>query len=747
MRRNRVWNRWGAEILVYSAAYRGFFWGITVIASRMMGLVAGGILVAGLFLAQGAADAQAAPAAAAPATPTTAANAAAKRLLTVDDYFRFKEVDDPQVSPDGKWVSYTVKTANLKDDKNNERIWMVPASGGTAMALTAEKSSSSHGRWSPDGKYLAFLSARGGGKDEDADEAKSQVWILNLLGGEGQQLTDTTQEVKDFRWSPAGDRLALVLQDPSPEEIEAAKHKDDSKAKAKPRPWVIDRLHFKEDEAGYLNRRRSHVYVFTLADKKVTQITSGDYDDEGPAWSPDGTKIAFASNRSAPDPDLNFNTDIWVADAGNTDRGKTLVQVTTNEGAEESPAWSPDGKWIAYTTQLEPKLFDYSTIQIAVSPAGGGEAKILTRKLDRNSTIPKFSADGKWIYFIADDDGTQNLLRVPAAGGEIERPIGGRRMVQAYALGKDGSVAATVADLTQLAEVYDLPAGSSELKRLTTTNDAVMAELRLPEVEYVHFKSKDGTLVAGYLYKPVGYEAGKKYPTILRPHGGPVWAYYAEFHFDANLFAANGYAVLTPNPRGSSGYGLDYAKAIFADWGHKDFEDDMAMVDYAVAQGIADPDKLGVGGWSYGGISTNFIIAQTTRFKAAISGAGEFLYVTNWGHDLYSRGWEYELGLPWENRAVWEKLSPFNRVTAIKTPTMIMGGDADGNVPVINGEQMYQSLRRLGVPTVLVVYPGEFHEFTRPTFIKDRYERDLYWYGHWVKGEGPEMPPAEKEAD
>jgi dipeptidyl aminopeptidase/acylaminoacyl peptidase len=669
----------------------------------------------------------------------------AKRVLSVDDYFRLKELDDPQVSPDAHWVAYTVKTANLKEDKNDERIWMVPAAGGAAIPLTAEKSSSSRPRWSPDGKYLAFLSARGVGKD-DGEEGNAQVWILNREGGEAQQLTDTAQEVKSFEWSPASDRLVLELRDASPDEIEAAKHKDDSKAKPKPRPWVIDRLHFKEDEPGYLSRRRTHLYVFAMADHKLTQITSGDYDDSGAAWSPDGTRIAFASNRTAPDPDLNFNEDIWVVEASNTDRGKSLVQVTTNEGPEDAPAWSPDGKWIAYTTQLEPKFFDYSTIQIAVSPAAGGEAKVLTRSLDRNSTVPKFSADGKWIYFIADDDGTQNLLRVPARGGTIERPIGGRKMVEAYSLGKDGSAAATVGELTHPAELYDLPAGE-ELKKLTTTNDAVMAELRLPEVEYVHFKSKDGTTVAGYLYKPVGYQAGVKYPTILRPHGGPVWAYYAEFQFDAQLFAANGYAVLTPNPRGSSGYGLDYAKAIFADWGHKDFEDDMAMVDYAVAQGIADPDKVGVGGWSYGGISTNFIITQTTRFKAAISGAGEFLYITNWGHDLYSRSWEYELGLPWENRALWEKLSPFNRVTTIKTPTMIMGGDADGNVPLINGEQMYQSLRRLGVPTLLVVYPGEFHEFTRPTFIKDRYERYLYWYGHYVKGVGPAIPPEDVAAD
>jgi dipeptidyl aminopeptidase/acylaminoacyl peptidase len=673
-------------------------------------------------------------------------SATGKRTLTVNDYFRIKELGDPQLSPDGKWVAYTVKTANLKDDKNYERIWMVSVSGENPIALTVDGVASSHPRWSPDGKTLAFISARGGEASDEDDSGKKQVWLLNREGGEAQRLTDTIQDVQSFAWSPSSDRLVLLLQDPSPAEIEAAHDKaKDVKAKPKPRPWVIDRLHFKEDELGYLDRRRTHLYVFNIADHRQTQITSGDYDDSDPAWSPDGSKIAFASNRTA-EPDLNYNADIWTVDAGNADQGKSLVHVTTGPGSEAAPAWSPDGKWIAFTTQLNPKLFQYATFHIAVAAATGGEAKVLTLALDRNSTVPRFSTDGKWIYFIADDDGTQNLLRVPAIGGQIQRPIGGRKMVESYSLSKDGAVAAVIGELTHPAELYYLP-GEGELQKLTTANDALMAELHLPDVEYVHFKSKDGTTVAGYLYKPPDYQPGARYPTILKPHGGPVWAYYAEFNFDPQLFAANGYVVLTPNPRGSSGYGQDYCKAIFADWGNKDFADDMAMVDYAVAQGITDPDKLGVGGWSYGGISTNFIISQTTRFKAAISGAGEFLYITNWGHDLYSRDWEYELGLPWENRALWEKLSPFNRVTEIITPTLIMGGDVDGNVPVVNGEQMYQSLRRLGVPTLLVVYPGEFHEFSRPSFIKDRYERYLDWYGHYVKGEGPAIPPEIKSAD
>ncbi len=222
-----------------------------------------------------------------PAVGTTSGSpVAGGRVLSVDDYFRIKEVGDPQISPDGKWVAYTVETTNLKEDKDRRRIWMVPTRGGAAIALTDENESSSHPRWSPDGKYIAFLSAReGGGGDDDEEKGKKQVWILNREGGEAQQLTDTIQDVDSFAWAPGSDRMVLVLQDPTPEEIEAAENKSkDSKAKAKPRPWVIDRLHFKEDEIGYLDRRRTPLYVFTIADHKQRQITAGDYDDSEPAW-------------------------------------------------------------------------------------------------------------------------------------------------------------------------------------------------------------------------------------------------------------------------------------------------------------------------------------------------------------------------------------------------------------------------------------------------------------------------------
>jgi dipeptidyl aminopeptidase/acylaminoacyl peptidase len=710
--------------------------------SRSLALPVCAFVLASYFLAQFAV-AQSAP-----------STASAPRAITVDDVFEIHDVRDPQISDDGKWLAYTVSIPSLKEDKTETRIWMAPSGGGEALVMTAEKVSSSHPRWSPDGKYLAFLSKR--------EEGKTQVWLLNRMGGEAQRLTDTVQDVDDFAWSPDSRRLVLVLRDPTPEELEEAKTKEkdkpgssdkdkdkDKDAKPKkpktPPPFVVDRYRFKTDTVGYLDRRRTHLYVFDVATKTAVQVTSGDFDDAEPAWSPDGKQLAFRSNRSTPDPDRTYDSNIWVVAADNSDKGAHLTQVTTNPGSDAAPSWSPDGRWITYVTQLDPKLLVYATHHVAVSPATGGEAKVLTQAFDRMSRSPHFSPDGKFVYFLTDDDGSENLCRVPAAGGEVTRPIAGRIVVSNYSVAKSGEIAALITTMDRPAELYTMLNGAPGAKftRITHVSDDFVAKIRTVTPEYVKFKSKDGTTVAGYLYKPLDYVAGKKYPTLLHPHGGPVGAYYGDFNHFSQLFAANGYVVLEPNPRGSSGYGQDFCKAIFADWGDKDYQDDIGMVDYAIAQGVADPDKLAVAGWSYGGISTDFIIAQTTRFKAAVSGAGTAFLASFYGHDQYILDYDVELGHPWENREVWDKVSPYYRVANITTPTLFMGGDVDWNVPILGGEQMYQALKSLGRETELVVYPGEFHGLRTPSHIKDRLERHLSWFAHYVKADGsPARPPA-----
>jgi dipeptidyl aminopeptidase/acylaminoacyl peptidase len=665
----------------------------------------------------------------------------APRSITIDDFFQIRDVSQPEISPDGQWIAYAVRTRMLKEDKNEQRLWMISTHGGDAIPLTAEGVTSVHPRWSPDGKYISFLSARDGGKN--------QVWLLDRRGGEAVRLTETILGVDDFEWSPDSARLVLILRDPKPEDLEAAKNKEKPAPATPPKPktpppFVIDRLQFKRDTVGYLDRRRTHLYVFDVTAKTTTQITSGDFDDNEPAWSPDGKSLAFSSNRTS-DPDANYDVNIWVVAADNTDKGAHLKQVTTNPGPDTAPTWSPDGKWIAYVAELDLHLFYYNTRHLAVAPATGGPAKVLTLAFDRSVHRPRFSADGRSIYFTAEDDGMQSLCRIAVGGGEVTRPIGGRLVVGNYSLGKDDSIAAQITTVERPDEIFFLSAGAKEPTRLTKSNDSLFSQLRLAQAQYVHFKSKDGTPVSGYLYKPLDYTPGKKVPTLLNPHGGPVGQYTASFYHLAQLYAANGYAVLLPNPRGSSGYGQKFCAAIYADWGNKDYQDDVAMVDYAVAQGIADPDKLGVGGWSYGGISTDFIIAQTKRFKAAISGAGVALVASFYGHDHYQRDYEIELGHPWEHKDVWDKISPFYRVADITTPTLFMGGDIDWNVPILGSEQMYQAMKTLGRTTELVVYPGEYHGFTIPSHIKDRMERFMAWYNHYVKGASAPPRPASPE--
>jgi dipeptidyl aminopeptidase/acylaminoacyl peptidase len=646
------------------------------------------------------------------------ATAQTPRNFSIDDALALKNVADPRVSPDGKWIAYVVRSIDLEEDSSSSDIFMVPFEGGEPIAMTRSTESDSSPRWSPDGRYLGFLSGRG--------EDKSQIWLLDRRGGEPFQLSSVKGGVNSFDWSPDGKSIVLVSKDPDPHEEKA--EGEDKEKKTKP-PIVVTRLQFKRDRVGYLDDRRTHIYVLDVESKEEEQITSGPYDDSSPVWSPDGKQIAFVSNRTE-EPDSNDNSDIFVVSS----KGGEPRQLTKNPGTDRSPAWSPDGATITYVSSIKPELIWYATNHLAVVDVASGRENVLTESLDRNVRSPRFGSKGTLIFFLLEDSGNQHLALIPASGGKIERAVTGERTVSGYHLGPDRKTALLISTPSLPAEVF-AQVDTDEPRQASMTNQTLLSEIRLGELENIHFKSKDGTEVEGFVTKPPDFVQGKRYPTILRIHGGPVSQFSHRFSAEWQIFAGAGYVVVAANPRGSSGYGEDFSKALFADWGNKDFQDVMAAVDHVIELGYADADKLGVGGWSYGGILTNYVITQTDRFKAAISGASETNYLACYGTDHYQHEWEKELGLPWENRELYLKLSPITRVDKIVTPTLIMCGELDWNVPLNQSEQLYQSLRRLGRDTMLVIYPGQSHGIRKPTYQKDRYERYLEWYGRLLKGE------------
>lgn len=640
-----------------------------------------------------------------------------KKAIDIDKLMNLKSVSNPKISPDGNWIAFITSEFDLKKDKSETQLWMISSKGGNAIAMTAKETYSvSEPKWSPDNKYLSFIGSK--------PEEKPQVYSLNRLGGDAQQLTKIKQGVSGYEWSPDSKKLLLSLKDPKPEELTDDKE-DDKKIK----PVIIDRLQFKKDYEGYLDRYRTHLYLFTIGDSLAVQITSGDFDDKNPAWSPDGNSIAFVSNRTT-NPDGNSNSDIWIVSPINTDKERTLKQVTTNPNADNSPSWSPDSKFITYTTITDAKAMWYATQKLAVIPASGGEATILANDLDRNINKPKFSEDGKSIYFLLEESGTSIIASIDLEEGNLKRVIQGDFSIGDFSM-ENSVIAPLLAKANQPYEIYTYD--NSELKKTSSVNDLILNKLLQPSIEKIHFKSDDGTAIEGFIVKPIGFNEKIKYPLILWLHGGPVSQYEFDFNESSQLFAANGYVTLLINPRGSSGYGQPFSEALFADWGNKDYQDVMAGVNYIIDKGFVDSNKLGVGGWSYGGILTNYVITKTNRFKAAVSGASEALYRANYGHDHYQLTWELELGLPWENAAAWERISPFNDVAKITTPTLWMGGSDDWNVPILNSEQMYQAMKRLGKETQLIVYPGEYHGLQRPSFIKDRYERYLKWFDSKLK--------------
>lgn len=636
-------------------------------------------------------------------------------LLKPTDIYQIHHVEDPQVSPDGKWVAYSVTNADSLEDKYEDNVWMTATDGSGSVQLTFTTEDENTPRWSPDNKWLTFISSR-----ETAKE-KSQLWIMDRRGGEAKQLTSLKVNISEYAWSPDSKKILLLISD---QEIRADSLKD-----RPAKPIVIDRYHFKEDETGYLEQRFTHLYLFDLESKKLDTLTKGKFSQKDPTWSPDGKYVAFTSNRT-PDPDRNTNSDIWIMEAT---PGAIARQLTTWVDFDKEPVWSPDGKSIAYLRSISPEWDAYDEPHLAVIPVDGKkDPVILSKTTDRPVTYPQWSLDGKSILSLIEDDRERYVVSFDVASGKYKKLSSGDRSVTVVKPLSAGKQVVLMSEPSRPPELYILE--EEKFTKLTSHNDSFVSSRRFATAEGFTFRNKDNLTIGGILFRPSGKAKGEKLPLILWIHGGPVAQDEYEFDLTIQMLAAQGYAVAAINYRGSNGKGYAFARSIFGDWGHYEVVDLIAGVDYLIKSKVADPNRLGIGGWSYGGILTDYVTATDSRFKAAASGAGSAMQLSMYGTDQYVQQYEMELGLPWKNIDKWMKVSyPFLNLDRIKTPTLYMVGESDYNVPAAGSEQMYQGLRSMGVPTQLIIYPKQNHGLTVPSYWRDRYERYLKWFAEYLK--------------
>lgn len=651
--------------------------------------------------------------------------ALAARPITLDDYFRVQTLSDPQFSPDGNRIAYVLTSADRKRDEFTSDLWLANWTGEAAVQLTHSEADESHPRWSPDGSKLAFLVDRS--KEGDEDEAGDQIWVLDLRGGEARQLSHFESAISGFAWSPDGTRMVFTAEVPKPP-------KDDED---KPAPIVIDRMLFKSDTGGYLGKARTQLFLLEVASGAVTPLTQGANPSVQPAWSPDGRSIAFFSSE-VEEADFSSRWDLYLIEAR---AGATPRQLTQTPGIHGDvdgewgsgpPQFSPDGRKIAFAAGGKPADIWYGLLEVGVVGVDGRGETRPAAALDRNTISPRWSRDGREVFFRLEDDLHIQLARVRLSDGNVERLTPREGTVLDYSLWPRGNRAVVIhSSVTDPGELRAVEGRS--MRTLTHHHDALRAEVQLQGARKMIARSHGDLDIHSLVVEPASRVAGARVPTVFRLHGGPVSQHQDEFDFAWQWFAARGYAVVAPNPRGSSGRGYAFQRKLWANWGRADVPDILAIADQAVAEGFADPARLGVGGWSYGSILTNYVIATDTRFKAATSGAGMSNMLGGYGVDQYTRGWEAELGLPWENTTLWIDLSyPFLHADRIKTPTLFLSGARDFNVPLSSTEQMYQALRRLGVPTQLVIYPDQHHAITRPTLQVDRMRRYVDWYDKYL---------------
>ena len=661
----------------------------------------------------------------------------ALRGITPEDYFSFESLSDPHLSPDAKLAAYVVTKVDRAQNRRSSSIWLVATDGATPpRQFTTSPQSANFPRWSPDGQSLAFLSSRPGPDTTTGEQPRSQIYLLSMSGGEARRITNFKNGVSGFQWSPDGTQLVVITRTgPS-----------DSRPESKERSDVRHYKHssYKFNDTGWFDDRRTHFWIVDLKTGNTKQLTEGnDWNDSDPQWSPDGTRIAFVSNRTGREFDGDRNSDVWVIPA----TGGSLIKISDHSESDGSPRWSPDGKTIAFTGQVRER--DHPKIWLA--PASGGQPSVLAATdLDLIPGGLEWSSHGKAIYFETGVKGEYQLFRVDLDKKSTEQISSGSRAVRNAEFNQRSNLRIfTVNDFKHLDDLYVSEISGSHERKLTNLNDSLWKQLQLADVERFTYKSADDWDVDGFLVKPLGWQTGKKYPLILSVHGGPAGQYGVDWYHEFQVYAAQGYAVLFTNPRGSTGYGQKFERGIFGEWGGKDYVDVMNGVDAALKRcPWIDTERMGVTGGSYGGYMTNWIVGHTDRFKAAVTLRSVVNFISDEGtrDGAYGHADDFGGDLFEKFDLYWDR-SPLKYAKNVKTPTLILHSDNDFRVPLEQGEQWFRALRHFGVTTEIVMFPRENHNLTRtgePRHLVESLNWQLYWFDRFLNGNGNAVPPSLK---
>ena len=652
--------------------------------------------------------------------------APASTTPTIDQSLEWQAAFNPKISPDGKRVVYEVQKTNWEENAFERNLWIGEIANGEAHALTTAKKSSTNPEWSPDGKWIAFLSDRPG-QIAGTAEGKKQLYVISADGGEAQQVTKLEGDVSDFEWAPDSKRIAFSTSDPESKAMKDRKEK------------------YGDYSVVHSDYQMTHLWITEFANGSAVpaepkRLTEGDKFSVGDfSWSPDGMRIAFSAQR---DPDLiSIGTaDLYVVNVSD----KTLKKIVSTPGPDGNPKWSPDGKKIAFNTAGGSQYFFYTDRRIGVVSADGGAVQILTESFDEDPSLIAWGPDG--IYFAALQKTTAHLFRLNPATGTVEKMSAPEGMVAGgFSFSKDYKTVAYRAALeNQYGEIYATSAVPWQGKKLTALGDQLKG-FTLAHREVVSWKSGDGTTIEGVLYTPSNFDAKKKYPLLVVIHGGPTGVdqpvVNADRYYPIERLVAKGAVVLRPNYRGSAGYGEKLRSLNVRNLGIGDYADVISGVDSLIAKGFVDKDRVGAMGWSQGGYISAYITTFSDRFKAVSVGAG----ISDWSTyyvntDITPFTRQYLHATPWDDPEIYWKTSPISNIAKARTPTLIQHGENDRRVPIPNAYELRQALEDRGVPVKMVVYKGFGHGITKPKQQRAVMEENEKWFAQYIWGEKPEEP-------